>query len=137
VCRALADENGVADRLELRGECTLAELRSLPRRRTFVLCDCEGGEAVLMDPAQVPLLRTSLLVVELHEFAAPGIEGTIRERFAPTHEIEVVHSAARWPADYPLLARTPGLTYMDHTLGVSEFRPLPMKWAILRPSGEA
>jgi hypothetical protein len=135
VCRALAEENGVSGRLELRGECTVEELRSLPELRTFVLCDCEGGEDVLMDPDRVPLLRTSHLVVELHEFAAPGIEERIRERFADTHEIDVVHSGPRYTADYPQLRATPRTSYMDHALGVAEFRPVPMKWAIMRPNG--
>ena len=137
VCTALAQENAVADRLELRGECTLAELRALPVARTFVLCDCEGGEAVLMDPEQVPLLRTSMLVVELHEFAAPGVEDTIRRRFEPTHDVEIVPTRPRYPADYPSLREVPGTSYMDHALGVAEFRPLPMKWAILRPRVDA
>ena len=133
VCRALAEENGVADRVVLRGECTLEELAALPPRRTFVLCDCEGGEAVLMDPDAVPLLRSAMLVVELHEFAAPGIEDTIRERFSATHDVEVLHSGPRYAADYPRLREVPGLNYMDHALGVAEFRPVRIKWAILRP----
>ncbi|MEA2311280.1 MAG: hypothetical protein QOE28_1248 [Solirubrobacteraceae bacterium] len=137
VCLALAEENGVRDRLELRGECTPEELRSLPDRRTFVLCDCEGGEDVLMVPAEVPLLRRAHLVVELHEFAAPGIETRIRERFSTTHDIDVLHTTPRYPADYPQLRATPGTTYMDHALGLAEFRPMPMKWAVMRPRAAA
>jgi hypothetical protein len=131
VCLALARENGVA--IDLRGECTVAELQALPKRRTFVLCDCEGAEAVLMDPEQVPLLRECTAIVELHDFAAPGIEDTIRERFSATHDIEVVPTAPRYPADYPALSDVPGLNFMDRHLGVAEFRPVPMSWALLRP----
>src|SRR5262249_25056615 len=69
VCEALAAANGVRDRIELRGECTIAGLRQLEvGARTFVLCDCEGAEAQLMDPQQVAWLSSALLIVELHEF---------------------------------------------------------------------
>lgn len=133
VCRALAAENGVVGRVDLRGECTVAALQALPERRTFILCDCEGAEAVLMDPEQVPLLRRSAAIVELHDFAAPGIEATVRERFGATHDIEIVSTRPRYPADYPALLEVSGINYMDRHLGVAEFRPLPMSWAILRP----
>jgi hypothetical protein len=133
VCRALAEENGVADRIHLRGECTRADLERMPARRAFVLSDCEGAEEELMDPAAVPLLRESMLIVELHEFAAPGIEETVRRRFEPTHEIEVLHTRCRWIADWPKLLEVPGVGYMDREVGLSEFRPQPMKWAVMRP----
>jgi hypothetical protein len=86
-----------------------------------------------MDPERVPLLRTSAAIIELHDFAAPGIEETVRERFAATHDIEVVRTRTRYPADYPSLAEVPGINYMDRHLAVAEFRPFPMGWALLRP----
>jgi hypothetical protein len=133
VCRALARENGVAERVQLHGKCTIDELRRLPARRAFVLSDCEGAEADLMDPEAVPMLRETMLIVELHEFAAPGIEGTIRRRFEATHEIELIDTRCRWTADWPKLHEVPGVGYMDREIGLSEFRPQPMKWAVMRP----
>lgn len=135
VCRALAEENGVAGRIDMRGECTVEELQALPDRRTFVLCDCEGAEAVLMDPERVPLLRSSAAIIELHDFAAPGIRQTVLDRFGPTHDIEIVETRQRHPADYPALDGVPGINYMDRHLAVAEFRPMPMSWAVLRPRG--
>jgi hypothetical protein len=136
VCRAMIDENGVGDRVRLGGEATIEELRGLPAAKTFVLCDCEGGESVLMDPDAVPLLRDSDLIVELHEFAVPDIQATIERRFGATHEVEIVHSEKRYIADYPKLMDLPGVGYMDREVGVSEFRPVRMKWAVLtRKSG--
>jgi hypothetical protein len=35
--------------------------------------DCEGCEAVLLDPALVPALRTTEVVVELHDFCSPHV----------------------------------------------------------------
>jgi hypothetical protein len=133
VCRALARENGVDERVLLHGKCTVEELRGLPAGRAFVLSDCEGAEAELMDPEAVPMLRQSMLIVELHEFAAPRIEDTMRRRFETSHEIEVLDTRCRWTADWPKLHEVPGVGHMDRELGLSEFRPQPMKWAVMRP----
>ena len=132
VCTALAEENGVADRVVMHGECTLAELAALPADEpAFVLCDCEGGEAVLMDPDAAPVLRAADLIVELHEFAAPGVQATIEARFAATHDIEIVEARRRVAGDYPAVIQTPGTGYMDWEMGISEFRHSPIRWAVL------
>jgi predicted O-methyltransferase YrrM len=131
VCRRLAEANGVSGRLVMRGECRVADLLELPDTETFVLCDCEGAEAELIDPARVPLLRRSDLIVELHEWAAPGIRQRIEERFRATHTIEIVASEPRYVADYPALLDVPVATYMDREVGLSEYRPAPMAWAVL------
>ena len=134
VCEALAAENGVRERMDLRGECTVSELRDLPvAHPAFVLCDCEGAEAVLMDPVQVPWLRDATLIVELHEFAAPGVRELIPERFKESHRVEVIDSRRRFAGDYPALQAVPGVNYVDRELGLSEFRPVPIAWAWLRP----
>jgi hypothetical protein len=134
VCEALAAANDVRERIELRGECTASELRALrPSARTFVLCDCEGVEAELMDPEQVPWLRSATLIVELHEFARPGVQELITRRFEPSHDVGVVQSHRRYAGDYPALAEVPGVDYIDRELGVNEFRPVRISWAVLRP----
>jgi hypothetical protein len=134
VCRRLAANNGVSDRIVMRGECRIEDLRAFePDGPAFVLSDCEGAEQQLMDPDAVPWLRTSRLIVELHDFAAPGIEDTIRARFEPTHDIEVVASQRRYTADYPALMDVPSVNYMDREIGLSEFRPVPIKWALMTP----
>jgi hypothetical protein len=134
VCAALAHENGVSSRFHLHGECTLDALRSLPAEpSTFVLCDCEGGEAELIRPGEVELLRRSHLIVELHEFAAPGVEELMRERFSSSHELEVIHTEPRYVNDYPVLLKVPNVSYMDRQLGITEFRPTAMKWAVMTP----
>jgi hypothetical protein len=133
VCRALAAENGVESRMRLGGECRAGDLRALPDRPSFVLCDAEGAEADLMDPATVPLLRSASLLVELHAFAVPDVEQLILQRFTPTHEVEVVRTEARYPGEFLALMDVPGLSYMDRHLAVSEFRPYPMAWAIMEP----
>jgi hypothetical protein len=134
VCEAMAAVNGVRDRIDLRGECTVEVLRELdPGAYPFVLCDCEGAEAELMDPERVTWLRFSMLIVELHEFASPGVTELISARFAPTHEIEILESRRRYAADYAALAEVPGINYIDRELGISEFRPVRISWAVMNP----
>src|SRR5918992_494100 len=95
VCRALAAENEVAARIDLRGGSL------------FVLCDVEGAERDLMDPARAPRLRDASAIVELHEFASPGVTEEIERRFAATHEVRILHSGPRYVADYPALTSVP------------------------------
>jgi hypothetical protein len=134
VSRAVARENGVEDRIDFRGLADAAALRDLPEERAFVLSDCEGCERELIDPDAVPLLRTSTILVELHPFAAPGIEATIAERFRDTHRIETISGRPRYVGDFPELVDLPGASYMDRELAVTEYRVHPMDWALLTPA---
>jgi hypothetical protein len=133
VCRSLAAANGAGRTLRLLGECDVEDLRALPDRRSFVLCDAEGAEARLMVPDEVPMLRSASLVVELHAFAVPDVERLIVDRFSPTHEIEIVRSEPRYIGEFPALLDVPGVTYIDRELAVAEFRPFPMAWAVMEP----
>ena len=77
----LAAANGVADRLDLRGLCTVGELAALepaPGGPTAVIMDCEGAESELADPERVPWLLAATLVIELH----PAIDADVRARLA-------------------------------------------------------
>jgi hypothetical protein len=134
VCHRLAVENGVESRLRLLGECRVDDLRALPQQPTFVLCDAEGAEARLMDPAAVPLLRSASLVVEMHTFAVPKVEELILRRFSPTHTVEVVRTEPRYIGQFPALMAVPDVTYIDRELALAEFRPYPMAWAVMEPS---
>jgi hypothetical protein len=133
VCRRLAAENGVEGSLRLGGECRVEDLRALPERPSFVLCDTEGAEAQLMDPTAVPLLRSASLVVELHAFAVPDVERLILDRFSSTHEIDIVRTQPRHIGEFPPLMEVPGVTYIDREVAVAEFRPYPMAWAVMEP----
>lgn len=135
VCRALAAENGVADRVDVRGECRVEDLAGLTGGRLFVLCDAEGAEDGLMDPERAPALRDARLIVEIHEFAAPGAGDRIRARFAASHDVGTVCSIRRHTSQYPLLDTVPGIDYMDRELAVSEFRHSPISWLVMTPRG--
>ncbi len=137
LCREMAELNGVADRLRLRGACNPAALAAVLCDRAFVLCDCEGYEVELLDPARVPQLETCTILAELHPVARTEVEATMRERFGRTHHIVVVHPEEREPADWEELAGRDARTAF---LLLSEGAPAPERaaefrrcWALMTP----
>jgi hypothetical protein len=128
LCMALAGANGVADRVEVHGECTPATLAALPADGVALLCDCEGYELTLLDPQLVPGLRRWSMIVELHDQLEPTITGEISRRFAASHEVELIESAPA-PAEADELAF---MSARQRRLVLSE-RPVAMRWARLAP----
>ncbi len=111
--------------IEIRPECTHAELNVMSRSGTLIFCDIEGFEDILLDPKIVPNLKVVDLLVELHDFIVPDITNKIIERFYFTHTIRMVVS-------YPYLTKkydTPipvNKTILDHI--ADECRPNFMKF---------
>ncbi len=125
-CRELARLNGVSDRVHLGGACDAEALNALPLDGAFILCDCEGCERSLLNPDLVPRLAGADLLVELHDFLAPGTTAILRERFAPTHDVTIIDSQPPGRFDHPLLA---GLSERQKRVALSEFRPPGIQWA--------
>jgi hypothetical protein len=130
-CVELAELNGVADRVRLKGLCTPAELASLDLEGALVVCDCEGCELSVIDPSSAPGLRQAELIVELHDFVDPSISRVIKDRFGGSGRVEIVGTAPRDPA---LVEELAGHTAAEAALAVDEHRPGPMEWAVVRPS---
>ncbi len=130
-CGELARINGVADRVLIGEECTPETLAGLPAARVALLSDCEGYERTLLDPDLAPNLRGWSIIVEQHDNVDPSISATIRERFAASHEIEMVSSGVADGAD---AAELEFMTPAQRSFALDE-RPLPMTWALLRPRG--
>lgn len=101
---ALARENGVAARLSVRGFCDVAALRELGDglAEALLIVDVEGYEKALLDPALVPALYRSTMLVEVHDCFVPGCTDAMRERFSESHVIREFRIADRDPAAYPL-----------------------------------
>ncbi|MBX7105240.1 MAG: hypothetical protein K1X57_14250 [Gemmataceae bacterium] len=135
----MAAMNGVAERMTVRGRCTPAALAADlgGPGRTACVCDVEGGEAELLDPAVAGALRNAWILVELHDFLVPGTGAELARRFAPTHQVTTIGQQPRTVADYPFpipWARWLPLAYGSYH--VQEFRPAPMSWLVLRPRAE-
>lgn len=130
-----AERNGVGSRVQALGYADLAALAALPVNDALVICDCEGYEAVVLDPVAVPWLTKAAMLVELHDFAVKGATETVRQRFAPTHDIVIVRQAPRDAAHW---ARLAGIS-VEHAAELSaELRPwdgvhVDGAWMLLTP----
>jgi hypothetical protein len=113
----VARANGAA--VEIGGLASAADLQALPDG-TLVVMDCEGCERALLQPAA---LRTATILVELHDFLEPGVSDVIVERFRATHHVTLTGTAPQPPE-----------RGSDLGLAISEYRPGPMRWAVLRPT---
>ena len=85
----------------------------------LVFMDCEGCEAALLQPDR---LGSATVIAELHDFIEPGIGDEIAARFAATHEVQLVATGSQPPERADSVA-----------LALSEYRPGPMRWAVMIP----
>ncbi len=129
-CRALAEANGVADRVVIHGACEPDDLHVRVGPRTVVLCDCEGCEVDVLDLERVPKLAATHLVVELHDILRDGVTPTLSRRFAATHDMRVLDLEVADPADHPELAAMPA---PERPLVLDEGRPPGIRWAVFTP----
>ncbi len=103
----LARINGVSGKITQRGFCTTAELEKVVKPNSFILCDCEGAEEDLLDPVEIPALRSSKILVELHEMHRPNVMGTLVSRFRSSHQIRIIEERERNPDRYRILKNLP------------------------------
>ncbi len=133
-CEEMARDNGVGDRVFIRGACSPEELNRLPLSGPLLVCDCQGYEDQLLDPAAAPGLLQCDLLVELHDFANHDITTNVLRRFSSTHHIRLIPSVNRDPNLYP------GLWFLkdrrDRGIALGEQR-VPMNWAYATLRGEA
>lgn len=129
LCRAMAQANRVAQRVEIRGTCDQRELLQLSGTRSLIWCDCEGFERVLFTKEIAHALRTCQFVIETHDFVHPETTSMLREAFAETHDLTLVRSVPDGlrPTVYPqaLLA-----SYREdiRIALMAESRPANMTW---------
>ncbi len=91
LCKTLAALNAVDHQVTVAGTCTPESLGAAIRARSLIVCDCEGDEARLLDPARVSGLENCDLIVELHPHLDRNIPDLIDSRFLETHSVELVH----------------------------------------------
>lgn len=125
--------NGVAERVRVRGACTVGALQADLAERALLVVDCEGAERELLDPAAVPRLAGCSAIVELHDFLDPSISSTLTERFSRTHDLAVVDEGDRPPPELPELRE---LSARQRALAVDELRPVRMSWLVVAPRGD-
>jgi hypothetical protein len=135
----LATLNQVADRIAIRGTCTIEEMNSVLDRteHTCVICDVEGAEAYLLDPLRVPALRDAFILVELHDFVIGGLSEVIRSRFEVTHDIEQICAEVRNRSEFPFKTILTQCFDCYPSFAVSDCRPRGMSWYWMRPKSQA
>ena len=133
VCRRIASHNGVLGRIQIAGSCNVARLSELSHEigdaRTLVVCDCEGCELQLLQPAVVPFLKRASLLVELHPSVDPRIPSVIQDRFRASHSLTLIQAASQ-----PVFPELSDIPASDLSLLASERRggEVP-QWAYLSP----
>ncbi len=131
LCRELAELNAVQTRVKIGGECTHAVLETViaNHRKTLIVCDCEGFEDVLLDPANVASLHRADMLIEVHEFAAPGVTNRLLQRFSVTHNVQRTPAIPIDPSEVPEVAAFDRATQLD---AVDECRVPGTEWFYLK-----
>ena len=129
-CADLAKLNNIRNRVHVGGLCSPETLVELTKTPAFVLCDCEGCEQELLDPAKTPSLAHCTLLIELHDFIVPGLTPCLVARFEKTHKVVLIDTVERDPSKYAVLHN---VQEADRYPAVREGRPAAMQWAYLTP----
>jgi hypothetical protein len=128
--------NGVRSRVRVGGRCQIAELQNAlgEGARAVVICDVEGDERMLLDPAIVRGLRNAWVLAETHEFVQPGVTEELRRRFRATHRVEEIWQQPRSAKEFPYRTLWTALLPRSYLAwAVSEWRPGLMSWLWMKP----
>jgi hypothetical protein len=129
-CSALAQMNGVADRVVIGGAFSPGDFQAFAGRRALVLVDVEGAEVDILRPDLAPALASMSLIVETHDVYRKDALATLIDRFSPTHDIVVVEQQPKTFEMPPWLRKLP---HLDQLLAVWEWRLWPTPWLVIRP----
>jgi hypothetical protein len=127
-CMAVAQSNGVAERVQVSGLFRGEDFERYAAARTLLVCDIEGAERALLDPRAYPALGRMDIIVELHDCLVPGLSTELVQRFEATHDVTLVKQAGRAA---PLPAIFDNLSHLDRLLAVWEWRSGPTPWAVM------
>lgn len=131
VMRDLAELNGFADQLTIRGFCDPESLAAIPvGAKPLLICDVDGYETELMDPGRVPWLAQADIVLELHDCLKPGITELMRSRFEKTHTLELVTSTGTAYEQFPILR---GLSFPEIHAMTNSDRAAMQDWFFMEP----
>lgn len=129
LCREMAQLNGVEEQVTVLGECRHQDLNALTPGRSLIVCDCEGYEIVLLQPALVPALARTDILVELHDQMQPDLTALLLERFQSTHSASLITSVQR---DADTCSCLQFSEPEKRRLAVAEFRTAGQQWAFLQ-----
>lgn len=121
-------DKGVEYCLSMNGD----ELAELTKSHTnaLVISDCEGFEKELFTADTISAFGNAHLIIECHDFAAPGITDQLTQLFSESHDLILINEGARDPNTSLVLQSLPS---NDRWLVLSEDRPETMHWLIATP----
>lgn len=130
LCRAMGELNGVADRITFGGACGASDLLALPLgRKALVISDCEGFEMKLFTDDVCRRLASHDFLIESHDYKVPATARCLLERFARSHDVEIIRSISDFCR--PQIFAYRELENFDKATQISllaELRPAEMEW---------
>jgi hypothetical protein len=134
-CGLLAEANGVAGRVIVRGEFRGEDFETFhDKGRVLIFIDAEGFEDDILRPDLYPALAGFSLIVETHPGHREGVTERLIERFSATHEVKRLDPSLE-KADLP--AELTSRTHLDMLLACWEWRAGPTPWLVMRPKAAA
>lgn len=139
VIAATVARNGLTARTTILGAATPENLEPALRGAgpTLVVMDVEGVELDLTDPARVPSLAATTMLIETHDVLRAGCRDAIVARYGATHRITEIATAPRTLDDFPatLAPRVRAWMPARALAAVQEWRGGPQVWLVLEPRG--
>jgi hypothetical protein len=123
--------NSVSDRIEIHGKFELGALKDRDLgERPLVLMDVEGAEATLIDESFANRFANASLVVEVHDFASPGVARAVKKVLSRSHRVTEV--SCEQLARKAMRSGT-GLSEFEWEIATDERRPPGNHWLVARP----
>lgn len=123
----MASVNGTSN-VSALGSCDPEWFDLHLRPGALIVSDCEGYESKLF-AMETPALRSAHIVVEIHDFIAPGTTEILSTRFADTHTREAISSR---PCEPPPGIDLSFLDVAERNLAVDEMR-MQTQWLVFTP----
>ena len=134
----LTEENQCTN-VNILGKCEgqiLAKTLGKSGATPLIICDIEGGEVGLLSIHDVPQLKSSFILVEVHEMYVEDCEKILLDRFSDTHVSRVIKGKVRETKDIPQEVSWLSLISNKSSLIalMNEGRPYPMNWILFCPT---
>ena len=104
--------------INFRGLCTPADLVEIAQSepRGFLVMDCEGAEKELLGYQVHSCLKNWTILLEVHDWHAPGAGEEIYKRFETTHSIQTLWSRSAGPKEFHSIVPWPLNIYCSAVL---------------------